>query len=190
MKFVDEYRRSELAQGVVRRIHHNSTKNARLMEFCGGHTVAVLKHGIRQLLPPTIAMLSGPGCPVCVTDNADLDKAIALAGIPNVIMTTFGDMLKVPGSRSSLQEVRAEGGDVRIVYSALDAMQMARENPAKSVIFLGVGFETTAPTIAASVLQAEEEKINNYYLLSLHKLCPPTIRVLLDAGDVGIQGLI
>jgi len=160
------------------------------MEFCGGHTVAVLKHGIRQLLPPAIQMLSGPGCPVCVTDNADLDKAIALAGIPNVIMTSFGDMLKVPGSRSSLQEVRAEGGDVRIVYSALDALQIARENPEKSVIFLGVGFETTAPTLAASVLQAEEEKINNYYLLSLHKLCPPAIRVLLDAGDVGIQGLI
>jgi len=190
MRFVDEYRRSELAHGVVRRIHHNSTKSACLMEFCGGHTVVILKHGIRQLLPGNIRMLSGPGCPVCVTDNADLDKAIALAGIPGVILTTFGDMLKVPGSRSSLQEVKAESGDVRIVYSALDALMIARDNPARSVVFLGVGFETTAPTIAASVLQAEQEKIDNYYVLSLHKLCPPTIRVLLDSGEVGLQGLI
>lgn len=190
MKFIDEYRRSELAQGVVRRIHGSSTRSARLMEFCGGHTVAILKHGIRQLLPPNIEMLSGPGCPVCVTDNADLDKAIALARIPDVILTTFGDMLKVPGSRSSLQEVKAEGGDVRIVYSALDALQIARQNPAKSVVFLGIGFETTAPTIAASILQAEQEEISNYYVLSLHKLCPPAIKALLDSGEVRLHGLI
>jgi len=160
------------------------------MEFCGGHTVAILKHGIRQLLPPNIEMLSGPGCPVCVTDNADLDKAIALAMIPDVILTTFGDMLKVPGSRSSLQEVKAEGGDVRIVYSALDALQIARQNPAKSVVFLGIGFETTAPTIAASILQAEQEEITNYYVLSLHKLCPPAVKALLDSGEVRLHGLI
>jgi len=190
MKFLDEFRRSELAQGLVRRIRQNSTKKARLMEFCGGHTVTILKHGIRQLLPPTIEMLSGPGCPVCVTDNADLDKAIALAQIPGVILTTFGDMLKVPGSRSSLQKARAEGADVRIVYSTMDALQIAQENPDKRVVFLGIGFETTAPTIAASVLQAEQERVSNYYALSLHKLCPPVIKALLDSGEVRLDGLI
>ena len=190
MKFIDEYRRSDLAQGVVHKIHRHSTRTARLMEFCGGHTVAILKHGIRQLLPTNIEMLSGPGCPVCVTDNADLDKAIALARIPGVILTTFGDMIKVPGSHSSLQEVKAEGGDVRIVYSALDALQIARQNPAKSVAFLGIGFETTAPTIAASILQAEQEEISNYYVLSLHKLCPPAIKAILGSGEVRLHGLI
>jgi len=190
MKFIDEYRRSDLAQGLVRRIHQNSTKKARFMEFCGGHTVAILKHGIRQLLPPTIEMLSGPGCPVCVTDNADLDKAIALAQVPGVILTTFGDMLKVPGSHSSLQKAKADGADVRVVYSTMDALQVAREHPTKSVVFLGIGFETTAPTIAASILQAEQEEIGNYYVLSLHKLCPPVIKVLLDSGEVKLSGLV
>jgi len=190
MKLVDEYRQPELAQGVVHRIHQNSSKEARLMEFCGGHTVAILKHGIRQLLPVNIEMLSGPGCPVCVSDNADLDKAIALALLPDVIMATFGDMLRVPGSRSSLQEAKATGADVRIVYSTTDALQIARQNPDKSVVFLGIGFETTAPTIAASVLQAEQEEIKNYYVLSLHKLCPPVIRAILDSGEVRLSGLI
>ncbi len=190
MKFVDEFRRSELAQGLIRSIQQHSTKRARLMEFCGGHTVAIMKHGIRQLLPATIEMLSGPGCPVCVTDNADIDKAIALARIPGVILTTFGDMIRVPGSRSSLQEVKADGADVRIVYSTLDALQIARENPSKSVIFLGIGFETTAPTVAASVLQAEQEGMRNYYVISLHKLCPPVIKALLDSGEVKVSGLI
>ncbi len=190
MKFVDEYRRSELALGLVRRIRQNSTRRARFMEFCGGHTVTILKHGIRQLLPPTIEMLSGPGCPVCVTDNADLDKAIALAQLPGVILATFGDMLKVPGSRSSLQEVKADGADIRIVYSTMDALEIARQNPTKSVVFLGIGFETTAPTIAASIRQAEQEEFKNYYVLSLHKLCPPVIKVLLESGEVKLSGLI
>lgn len=190
MKFIDEYRRSDLAQGLVRRIHQNSTKEARFMEFCGGHSVAILKHGIRQLLPPTIKMLSGPGCPVCVTDNADLDKAIALAQLPGVILTTFGDMLKVPGSRFSLQEAEAEGADVRIVYSTTDALEIARGNRAKSVVFLGIGFETTSPTIAASILQAEQEEIENYFVLCLNKVCPPVIKTLLDSGEVNISGLI
>jgi hydrogenase expression/formation protein HypD len=190
MRFIDEYRRSDLAQAVIGRIRRGSTRKARLMEFCGGHTVAILRHGIRQLLPPTIEMLSGPGCPVCVTDNSDLDKSIALARVPGVILTTFGDMLKVPGSRSSLQEARAEGADVRIVYSTLDALQIARDNPGRSVVFLGVGFETTAPTIAASVLQARQEGITNYHVLSFHKLCPPAIQAILDSGEVDLQGLV
>lgn len=190
MKFVDEFRRSELAQGLTSQIRKRSKTPARFMEFCGGHTAAIFKHGIRQLLPSTIEMLSGPGCPVCVTANADLDKAIALAQVPGVILTTFGDMLKVPGSRSSLQEAKASGADVRIVYSTMDALEIAKQNPQSSVAFLGIGFETTAPAIAASVLQAEQERIGNYYVLSLHKLCPPVIRALLDSGEVKIQGLI
>ena len=160
------------------------------MEFCGGHTVAILKNGLRQLMPSTIEMISGPGCPVCVTANAEIDKAIALAEVPEVIFTTFGDMLKVPGSHSSLQQVRAEGADVRIVYSAIDALAIAGENPNRSVIFLGIGFETTAPTIAASVLEADQRGLNNYYVLSQHKLCPPAIKVLLDSGESNLQGII
>jgi len=160
------------------------------MEFCGGHTVTIFKHGIRQLLPPTIEMLSGPGCPVCVTANGDLDKAIALARLPDVIITSFGDMVRVPGSYSSLAEVKAEGADVRIVYSTQDALNIARNNPSKSVVFLGIGFETTAPTIAASILEATQQRIDNYYVLSLHKLCPPVIKAILDAGEVRLDGII
>ena len=160
------------------------------MEFCGGHTVSIFKHGIRQLLPQTIEMLSGPGCPVCVTANNDLDKAITLATLPNVITTSFGDMMRVPGSCSSLQQARAEGCDVRVVYSVQDALYIARDNPDKSVIFIGIGFETTAPTIAAAILQAEQEVINNFYLLSLHKLCPPIMKALLDLGEVRLNGII
>ena len=190
MRFIDEFRNAELAKVVIERIHRRSKRHIRLMEFCGGHTVTILKHGIRQLLPPTVEMLSGPGCPVCVTANADLDKTIALAREPGVIITTFGDMLKVPGSYSSLQKVRADGAAVKVVYSTLDALQIAKENPEKAVVFIGIGFETTAPTIAASILQAEEEGIKNYYVLSMHKLCPPVIKALLDSGEVKLDGLI
>ena len=160
------------------------------MEFCGGHTVTIFRYGIRQTLPHTLEMVSGPGCPICVTANADLDKAIALSQIPDVITTTFGDMLKVPGSRSSLQEAKADGADVRMVYSTMDALDIAKEHPDRSVVFLGIGFETTAPTIAASILQAKAEGISNYYVLSQHKLCPPVIRALLDSGEVKLNGLI
>ncbi len=190
MKFIDEYRDPELAEKLVKRIRCRSTSPARLMEFCGGHTTAIFKHGIRQLLPGNIEMLSGPGCPVCVTANQDLDKAIALARLPGVIITTFGDMLRVPGSYSSLQAVKAEGRDIRVVYSTQDALGIARDNPGKSVVFIGVGFETTAPTIAASILQAEEQGINNYYVLSLHKLCPPIMKAILDLGEVRLNGII
>jgi len=190
MKFVDEYRNAELGKRLIERIHRQSAKPIRLMEFCGGHTVTIFKHGIRQLLPPNIEMLSGPGCPVCVTANADLDKVIALARLPEVIITTFGDMFKVPGSYSNLQQVKAEGGDVRIVYSTQDALNIARGNPSKSTVFVGIGFETTAPTIAASVLEAAREGIGNYYILSLHKLCPPVIKALLDFGEVRLDGIV
>jgi len=190
MKFVEEYRDPELGKKLLERIHRRSHKTARLMEFCGGHTVAIFKHGLRQLLPANIEMLSGPGCPVCVTASADLDKAIALGKLPNVIITSFGDMVRVPGSRSSLQQAKAEGADVRIVYSAQDALTIARNNTDRSVVFIGIGFETTAPTIAASILQAEAEKIKNYYVLSLHKVCPPIMKAILDLGEVRLDGII
>ena len=190
MRFITEFRRSELAEGLISRVRRQSKTPARFMEFCGGHTVTIFRYGIRQVLPSTIEMVSGPGCPICVTANADLDKAIALAQIPDVIITTFGDMLKVPGSRSSLEKVKADSSDVRMVYSTMDALSIAEDNPTKSVVFLGIGFETTVPTIAASILQAEEKRITNYYVLSLHKLCPPVIRAILDAGEIKLHGLI
>jgi len=190
LRFITEFRRSELARGLISQINRRSRTPVRIMEFCGGHTVTIFRYGIRQVLPPTIEMVSGPGCPICVTANADLDKAVALAQIPGVIITTFGDMLKVPGSYSSLEEAKAGGADVRTVYSTTDALRIAGENPTRSVVFLGIGFETTAPTVAASVLQAAEEGLPNYYVLSLHKLCPPVLRAILDAGELRIGGLI
>jgi hydrogenase expression/formation protein HypD len=190
LKYVNEYRDPELGKKLLERIHRNSHQHIRLMEFCGGHTVAIFKHGLRQLLPSNIEMLSGPGCPVCVTASADLDRAIALGKLPNVIITSFGDMVRVPGSQSSLQKAKAEGADVRIVYSAQDALNIAKDNPGKSIIFIGIGFETTAPTIAASILQAEQEKIKHYYVLSLHKVCPPIMKAILDLGEVKLNGII
>jgi len=190
LKLVTEFRNSDMAKGLTAQIKNRSKRNARLMEFCGGHTVAIFRYGIRQFLPDTINMLSGPGCPICVTANADIDKAIALAQIPQIIITTFGDMMRVPGSYSTLQEAKANGSDVRIVYSTMDALKIAEDNPRKHVVFLGIGFETTAPTIAASILQAEENKLKNYHVLSLHKVCPPVIRALLNSGEVNLNGLI
>lgn len=190
MQPVSDFRSSELALALVEKIKRRARRPARLMEFCGSHTAAILKYGIRQLLPPGVEMLSGPGCPVCVTDQADIDRAIALAKIPGIILCTFGDMFKVPGTYSSLQQARAEGCDVRMVYSTLDALEIARENSEKSVVFLGIGFETTAPTIAASIAQAQIQKIGNYSVFSLAKLCPPVMKALLDSGEIKIDGII
>ncbi|MBN1626676.1 MAG: hydrogenase formation protein HypD [Deltaproteobacteria bacterium] len=190
MKYVEEYRDTELGRNLIKRIASVSKRPARFMEFCGGHTVSIMKHGIRQLLPSNIEMLSGPGCPVCVTPVGDIDKAVFLAGKPGAIISTFGDMIRVPGSVSTLQKAKGEGADVRIVYSTQDALEIARQNPAKSVIFVGVGFETTAPTVAASVRQAFKEGLTNYYVLSLHKLTPPIIRALLTAQELDLDGII
>ncbi len=190
MKFTTEFRNKEVAQALLARIRQNARQQVRFMEFCGGHTVAIFRYGIRQLLPKNIEMISGPGCPVCVTATVDIDKAIALSQIKGVIVTTFGDMLKVPGSRSSLQKARADGADVRMVYSTLDALQIARENPTKSVAFLGIGFETTAPTVAASIIEAQEQEIKNYFVLSQNKLSPPAIKAILQSGEVKLDGLI
>jgi len=162
----------------------------RLMEVCGTHTVAIFKAGIRQLLPKSVELVSGPGCPVCVTPNEYLDTAIAYSKNPQVIITTFGDMLKVPGSTSSLAAQKAEGGDIRILYSPLESLEIAVANPHKKVIFLAVGFETTAPLAAATVLMAEKAGIKNFYVLSAHKLVPPALRALLMAEDIHVDGFL
>ena len=190
MKYVDEFRDPRLARALLATIEARSTRPVRFMEFCGGHTHAIFRHGLRQMLPPNVELRSGPGCPVCVTADADIDRAIAMAKLPGVIMTTFGDMLKVPGSQGSLQIARAEGADVRIVYSTLDALQIARDNPDRSVVFLGIGFETTAPTVAASIVEASTTGVHNIHVLSLHKLTPPATRAILNAGEVALDGVI
>lgn len=195
MKFIDEFRDPALARTLVAQIRgevaaHPEIRPVRLMEFCGGHTHAIFRFGLRQLLAGDVEMRSGPGCPVCVTAAGDLDRAIAMAEVPDVILATFGDMVRVPGSRGTLQDSRAAGADVRIVYSPLDALQIAREHPAREVVFLGVGFETTAPGVAATLLEAERSAVHNFSVLSLHKLTPPAMRAILDAGEVALDGII
>ena len=192
MKYLDEYRDPQLAKSLIERLQRTafSREEVRLMEICGTHTVAIFRSGLRQLLPPQIKLISGPGCPVCVTANEDIDKAIWLARQPGVIMTTFGDLVRVPGSSSSLHIERSKGADVRIVYATLDALQIARENPGREVVFIGIGFETTAPTIAAAIQQASELGVNNFSVLSVHKLLPPVMKALLEAREVNVDGFI
>ncbi len=189
-QFTDRFRDPDAARAVAEAIRACSTRPTRLMEFCGGHTHAILRFGIPDLLPPTVELRSGPGCPVCVTAAADLDWAIALAQIPDVILTTFGDMIRVPGSHASLAQAKAEGGDVRVVYSPLDALRVARENPDRPVIFLGVGFETTAPMVGSAVLMAEAQGLENFSVFSTHKLTPPATHAILNAGEVVLDGII
>jgi hydrogenase expression/formation protein HypD len=161
-----------------------------IMEFCGGHTHAIMRYGLRDALAPEIRLLSGPGCPVCVTDDSDIDLAIALAREPSITVATFGDMVRVPGTIGSLADARAKGASVEIVYSALDALAMARIDPAIEVVMLGIGFETTAPTIAAAVQAARREGLANFSVLSLHKLTPPAMRAILDGGEVRVDGVL
>ncbi len=161
-----------------------------IMEFCGGHTHAIFKYGIREVLPSTIKMRSGPGCPVCVTSNPDLAKAAVLAAMPDTILATYGDMLKVPGELGSLEKIKADGRDIRIVYSTLDALDIALANPTKKVIFFGVGFETTAPATAASILRARQLGITNYYVSSILKLTIPVTTALLDLGELKVDAVL
>ncbi|SMC40908.1 hydrogenase formation protein HypD [Sporomusa malonica] len=171
-------------------IHRLASRPVRLMEVCGTHTVSIFRAGIRQLLPPTVELVSGPGCPVCVTPNEYLDTAIAYSRCSDIIITTFGDMLKVPGSDSSLMAEKAKGADIRIVYSPLESLTIARENPNKKIVFLAVGFETTAPTAAATVLQAEQQGITNFFVLSAHKLVPPALKAILAEPKTKVDGFL
>ena len=190
MQTVKAFRSPELVEKLKERIAHRSHRPLRIMEFCGTHTHTVCRFGIRELLPSTIEMFSGPGCPVCVTDQADMDYAIALAGIPNAIIATFGDLFKVPGSHGTLQKARARGASVEVVYSALDSLTLALTNPDRPVIFLGIGFETTAPTIAATILEAARHGVGNFYVYSMHKLTPPAMRAILEAKEVGLDAIL
>ena len=190
MRFVDEFHDPALAGKLARSIAGVSTKPVQFMEFCGGHTHAILRHGIRDLLPPTVRMRSGPGCPVCVTSMRDIDRAIALASIPGAIVATYGDLVRVPGSGTTLERVRAKGADIRVVYSAGDALQIAEQNPDRQVVLLGIGFETTAPTVAASVIEAASKGLTNYRVISFLKLTPPVMRALLDSGETRIDGIV
>ncbi|PKP02104.1 MAG: hydrogenase formation protein HypD [Bacteroidetes bacterium HGW-Bacteroidetes-6] len=189
MKYIDEYRNRELVDKLVQQIKSISKKEIVLMEVCGGHTWAIQKFGIPSLMPQNVKLISGPGCPVCVTDRRFLDHAIALSRRSDVIITTYGDLIRVPGSSSTLNEEKSQGADVRIVYSVLDALKIAHENPTKKVIFLGVGFETTTPPSAAGLINAKKENLNNFFLLSSHKVMPPAMGALIDEG-VAINGYI
>jgi len=189
MKYIDEYRNKELVLKIADRIKRISKKQVKLMEVCGGHTMSIQKFGIPYLLPETVELLSGPGCPVCVSSRQFIDHAVALSRLPDVIITTFGDLIRVPGSTSSLDREKAAGADVRIVYSIMEALNIALKSPDKKVVFLGIGFETTAPTSAAGVYHAQKNKIDNFFFLSSHKIMPPAMSALIDEG-VKIDGYI
>jgi len=190
MKYLKEFRNPELVKNLLARINSTVTRKWTIMEMCGGQTHAIIKYGLDQLLPPQITLVHGPGCPVCVTPLEQVDKAINLASRPEVIFTSFGDMLRVPGSEKDLFQVKSEGGDVRIVYSPLDALKIARENPEKQVVFFAIGFETTAPTNAMAVYQAEKEGIGNFSVLVSQVLVPPAITALLDSPENLVQGYL
>jgi hydrogenase expression/formation protein HypD len=190
LKFIDEYRDGQKARPIIEEIQRLADRPIRLMEVCGTHTVSIARYGLRKALPETIELISGPGCPVCVTSSGDLDKAISLARIPGAAIATFGDMVRVPGSASSLALERADGRDVRVVYSPLDGLKMAEENPQLKVIFLGVGFETTAPTVAATGLEAKNRGLKNFFIFSAHKTVPKALKALLDLGEIELDGFL
>ncbi len=189
IKYIDDYRDKDIVRQFVENIRKISKHEIALMEVCGGHTMAIQKFGIPSLLPESIKLLSGPGCPVCVSSRNFIDHAVALSSLEDVIITTFGDLIRVPGSTTSLDKEKADGAKVRIVYSILDALQIARENPDKKIIFPGIGFETTAPGTALGILKAYQENIKNFYLLSSHKIMPPAMNALIDEG-IKINGYI
>lgn len=189
MKYIDEYRKKDLIFAVSAELRWASKKEISMMEVCGGHTMAIHRFGLKSLLPPTIRLLSGPGCPVCVSGQHFIDVAIAHSKIPGTIITTYGDLIRVPGSVSSLEKEKANGADIRIVYSALETVEIAKNSPDNRVVFLGVGFETTAPATAAAILQAQNQQVDNYFVLSAHKVMPPVMKALVEDG-VKIDGFI
>jgi len=190
MRHVDEYRDPVAIAAVARKIGDVVTRPWTLMEVCGGQTHSILKFGIEQLLPPQIELVHGPGCPVCVTPLELIDRAVAIAARPDVIFCSFGDMLRVPGSRDDLLSVKARGGDVRIVYSPLDALKIARRHPERRVVFFAVGFETTAPANAMAVERAAALDVDNFAVIVAHVLVPPALEALLSCPDARIQGLL
>lgn len=190
MKYVTEYRDAALVKNVIEEIRHTVTRPWTLMEICGGQTHAIIRHGIDQLLPLEIELVHGPGCPVCVTPLELIDKALAIASQPNVIFCSYGDMLRVPGSGYDLFSVKAQGGDVRVVYSPLDAVALAQQNPDKQVVFFAIGFETTAPPNVMSVLQAQRLGLQNFSVLVSHVRVPPAMRAILGSPHNRVQGFL
>jgi len=190
MKYLDEYRDERIARALVSEIGRRATRPWVLMEVCGGQTHTLMRYGIDDLMPRGLELVHGPGCPVCVTPLETIDKAIAIARRPGTILVSYGDMLRVPGSRSDLFRVKASGGDVRIVYSPLEALKIARAKPAHQIVFFGVGFETTAPANAMAVWQAKHEGVENFSMLASHVLVPPAMRLLLSSRSNRVQGLI
>lgn len=192
MKYIDEFRNKPLIGNVAQaiRVSAGQGRAYKFMEVCGTHTTNIFRFALKSMLPENITLMSGPGCPVCVTPNDYLDKAVYLANLDRVIITTFGDMLKVPGSYSSLERERAGGRSVKVVYSTMDALEIARQNPDKEVVFLGIGFETTAPTVAQSVLIAKKEGIRNYSVLCGHKTMPEVLEAMVKGGNTDIDGFM
>lgn len=197
MKYVDEFRDPQKAEALLieigklaEQLSHNRDKPIQFMEVCGGHTHAIFQYGLESLLPSTVELIHGPGCPVCVMPRGRLDDAIAIAHRPQVIFTTFGDVMRVPGSKQSLQQAKAKGADIRIVYSPLDALQIARDNPQREVVFFGIGFETTAPSVALTILQAKAENIQNFSVFCNHVVIIPALQSLLDNPDLQLDGFI
>ncbi|MBE0478511.1 hydrogenase formation protein HypD [Candidatus Aerophobetes bacterium] len=192
MKYISEFREKKLVEHISRkieRIAQDVGRKVKLMEVCGTHAMAILKFGIRQLIPLSVKLLSGPGCPVCVTPNLYIDTACAYAR-KGFLIATFGDMMKVPGSDGSLSEEKSKGGKVKVVYSSMDALKLAASFPEERVVFLGIGFETTAPTVAASISLARQQNIKNFMVLCGHKLIPPAMKALVEADEVKIDGFL
>lgn len=190
MKYLDEFRDPDLAEKLLDDIRRTAQNRWAIMEVCGGQTHSIIRNGIDQLLPDSIELIHGPGCPVCVTPLEIIDKALAIATQPNVIFCSFGDMLRVPGSEHDLFQIKSQGGDVRIVYSPLDALAIARENPDHEVVFFGIGFETTAPANAMAVFQAKQQGLTNFSMLVSHVLVPPAISAILDSPVNRVQAFL
>ncbi|MDS0527541.1 hydrogenase formation protein HypD [Clostridium sp. SHJSY1] len=190
MKFVDEFRNGEYAKSLVKSIQNVTNKKINIMEVCGTHTMSIFRYGVRDILPENIKLISGPGCPVCVTPQNYIDTALELTLNNDVIIATFGDMIRVPGRKSSLMKRRAEGADIRIVYSPMDTLIIAKENPDKKVVFLSVGFETTAPMTAITAIEAKKLNIKNLLFLTAHKIVPPVMKSLVEDGEVQIDGFL
>ncbi|MCP4714628.1 MAG: hydrogenase formation protein HypD [Deltaproteobacteria bacterium] len=194
MELIDEYRDPGLIKALLTQVTNSANalgKSITIMEVCGSHTNAIGRYGLRSLLPPSIRLVSGPGCPVCVTSVRDIDIALYLAAQPSVILATFGDMLRVPGSGGNcLQKLRADGADIRIISSALDCLSLAADHPDHKIVFLGIGFETTSPTVAAMIDMCDRKKLKNISLFSVHKLVPPAIQVLLDDPELNIDAFL
>lgn len=190
MKYLDEYRDAGLARALAARIRARATRPWTLMEICGGQTHTIMRYGLPELLPAEVELVHGPGCPVCVAPLETVDRAIEIAGRPRVIFVSYGDMLRVPGSRSDLFRVKAAGGDVRIAYSPMEAVKIARENPTRAVVFFGIGFETTAPANAMALWQAKRDGLQNFSMLVSHVLVPPAMRLILGSPTNRVQGFI